>query len=83
MAEEAAVTAPGGQEGVTTGGQKREEWSSRWAFYFAAVGAAVGFGKFDETATRSISCLLTNRVTKLDYLAFFFQVMSGVSQVYP
>jgi len=23
---------------------KREEWSSRWAFYFAAIGAAVGFG---------------------------------------
>jgi hypothetical protein len=46
--DEVAVTAPGGQEAVTAGGHKREEWSSRWAFYFAAVGAAVGFGKFDE-----------------------------------
>ena len=49
MAEEGVtVTAPGGQEGLTAGGHKREEWSSRWAFYFAGVGAAVGFGKFDE-----------------------------------
>jgi hypothetical protein len=30
--------------GVAGGGHKREQWSSRWAFYFAAVGAAVGFG---------------------------------------
>jgi SNF family Na+-dependent transporter len=48
MAEEEAVVTTGG-------GQKREEWSSRWAFYFAGVGAAVGFGKFDKkTATRSL-----------------------------
>jgi hypothetical protein len=40
--------AAGGQAAVTTGVVKREEWSSRWAFYFAAVGSAVGFGKFDE-----------------------------------
>ena len=80
MAEE-AVTPPSG-EGLTAGGRKREEWSSRWAFYFAGVGAAVGFGKFDENATRSISCLLTNRVANLYCLAFFHQVMSGVSRVY-
>jgi hypothetical protein len=47
MAEE--VVTAGGQEEVTTGGVQREEWSSRWAFYFAGVGAAVGFGEFDET----------------------------------
>ena len=28
----------------TTGEHKRANWSSRIAFYFAAVGAAVGFG---------------------------------------
>ena len=30
---------------TTGGGEKeRERWTSRWAFYFAAIGAAVGFG---------------------------------------
>jgi hypothetical protein len=52
MTEEVAVltvTAPDGQDGaLTPGGHKREEWSSRWAFYFAGVGAAVGFGKFGD-----------------------------------
>jgi SNF family Na+-dependent transporter len=30
--------------GNTTDGKTRETWPSRTAFYFAAVGAAVGFG---------------------------------------
>jgi hypothetical protein len=43
-----AVDSP---QAVTTGdsppseAKERQVWSSRTAFYFAAVGAAVGFGK--------------------------------------
>ena len=42
--------AEGAAEGttVTPGAPKREEWSSRAAFYFAAVGAAVGFGESQQ-----------------------------------
>ena len=43
MAEEAALTP---------GAPKREEWSSRTAFYFAAVGAAVGFGESQQEVRR-------------------------------
>jgi len=46
--------AEGAVEGTTgtLGDHKREEWSSRAAFYFAAVGAAVGFGKSQQGQQR-------------------------------
>ena len=73
MSEEGvAVTAPGGQEGLTVRGRKREEWSSRWAFYFAAVGAAVGFGKFDGKYEREASavCLPIESLNWIILLSF-------------
>ena len=39
MSEEVVVAKGQGDD------HKRANWSSRLAFYFAAIGAAVGFGK--------------------------------------
>jgi len=46
--------AEGAAEGTTVakGAPVREEWSSRAAFYFAAVGAAVGFGESQQGQQR-------------------------------
>jgi len=47
MSEELATApapAPAGEDGASKDPQKRERWTSNVAFYFAAIGAAVGFG---------------------------------------
>jgi len=71
---------------LAPGTPKREEWSSRVAFYFAAVGAAVGFGESEHEVRRErgMRCFLADKTfvtTELVYLAVFYQVTSGVSRV--
>lgn len=50
---------------VKAGEHQRDRWTSRWAFYFAAIGAAVGFGNVWRYVVCIASSPLLGPETKL------------------